>query len=67
MTRSALDPSSPTYIIFAIIFPTVGVILSCIFSLTPIPRLREINKRGTLGDYDPNPAVLNLAAGMYAD
>jgi len=36
------------YITFAYVFPCLGVLISCLFSLSPIPRLKIISRDGKL-------------------
>jgi hypothetical protein len=42
------EEGSALFIIFAYVFPCLGVIISCLFSLSPIPRLKIINRDGKL-------------------
>ena len=58
------EEGSPLYITFAYVFPCLGVLISCMFSLSPIPRLRNINREGKLRGFDPFPTVLNLGSGI---
>lgn len=56
------DPFLQT--LFGLVFPTLGVLLSAAFSLSPLPRLVQINKDNDLGGYDPLPPILNLGSGV---
>lgn len=60
------DPNTDTAaaILFGLVFPTLGVLLSAAFSLSPLPRLVQINKANDLGGYDPLPPILNLGSGV---
>lgn len=58
------DPGTALHTLFALVFPSVGVLLSAAFSLSPLPRLVRINKQHDLAGYDPLPPVLNLGSGV---
>jgi hypothetical protein len=58
------EPGTALHTIFALVFPSVGVLLSAAFSLSPLPRLIRINRDGDLHGYDPLPPTLNLGSGV---
>ena len=49
------EPGTALHTLFTLVFPSVGVLLSAAFSLSPLPRLISINKAGELQGYDPLP------------
>lgn len=58
------EPGTALYTLFGLVFPIVGVVISCAFSLSPLPRLVRINKDNDLHGYDPLPPTLNLGSGV---
>jgi len=58
------EPGTALHTLFTLVFPSVGVLLSAAFSLSPLPRLISINKAGELQGYDPLPPTLNLGSGV---